>query len=243
MDWNERTRTLACFGASVLAHMVVIVGLVIRPPAGPAAGPGVIEARLEGAVGPIDDAQLTGDAPIDGLSERATVDDPPHPPRTVPPQSPEVNAARAQRQSLPASPTAGPTEVDEEASESPLPEIESVAAVDDTWYAARQLDVLPTALVEVQPAYPEAAAAQSIAGEVTLLLLVDEMGQVRERSVVESEPPGVFDEAALAAFRKVPFQPAMKDGRRVRSRVLVTVSFNPDSAKAEEALSEPADPQ
>jgi len=243
VGWSERTRTVVCFAASVLAHALVIVGLVVRPPAGPAAGPGIIEARLEGSVGTPDETQLAARPAPDDPPEHPAPDAPPQSSQPSRPELPFDDSAHAKSLPPPASAAAGFSGSGEETNESPLPEIESVAAVDDTWYAARQLDVLPTALVEVQPVYPEAAATQSIGGEVTLLLLVDEMGQVRERSVVASEPPGVFDEAALAAFRKVPFQPAMKDGRRVRSRVLVTVNFNPDSVEPEERLNEPADPQ
>ncbi len=233
MDWNERTRAFVCFGASVLAHALVIVGLVVRPPSGPVAASGVIEARLEGVPGASEEAQARVQPPSDSpsptprivASERVAA-----PPEPAEPPASEAAAAA----------TAEAVEADRDALR---PELESVAAVDDTWYPARQLDVLPVALVEVEPAYPEAAAAASIGGEVTLLLHVDEMGRIRERSVVESDPPGVFDQAALAAFREVLFQPALKDGRRVRSRVLVTVSFNPDSIEPDAPLSEPADLQ
>lgn len=234
MDWNERTRAFVCFGASVLAHALVIVGLVVRPPSGPVAASGVIEARLEGVPEASEEAQATVQPPPDSPSHAprivasARVADPPEPAERLP--ASEAAAAA----------TAEAVEADRDALR---PEFESVAAVDDTWYPARQLDVLPVALVEVEPAYPEAAAAASIGGEVTLLLHVDEMGRIRERSVVESDPPGVFDHAALAAFREVLFQPALRDGRRVRSRVLVTVSFNPDSVEPDAPLSEPADPQ
>lgn len=109
-----------------------------------------------------------------------------------------------------------------------------------TWYPARQLDVLPIAQVEVEARYPEGAAADDIGGEVTLLLLVDELGQVRERSVVEADPPGVFEAAALAAFGDVHFAPAMKNGRRVRSRVLVTLTFHPQNAiEPEDSATDP----
>jgi protein TonB len=65
---------------------------------------------------------------------------------------------------------------------------------------------------------------------VTLLLLVDETGQVHECSVVDARPEGIFEEAALGAFRSARFSPGRKDGRNVRSRVLVKVVFNPDQA-------------
>jgi protein TonB len=94
---------------------------------------------------------------------------------------------------------------------------------DTTWYPARQLDVFPRALATPRPVYPaEAGAAE---GEVTLLVMVDDVGGVHEVSVVEATPPGVFDRAAMQAFETLRFEPAMKDGRAVRSRILVRVSF------------------
>jgi periplasmic protein TonB len=108
----------------------------------------------------------------------------------------------------------------------PIPALDVPLVRDLTWYPARQLDVFPRALATPRPAYP--AAAQSLQGEVTLLLLIDEAGTVHEVSVVEAQPPGMFDEAASVAFRDVHFEPAMKDGRAVRSRILVKVAFNPD---------------
>jgi protein TonB len=58
-------------------------------------------------------------------------------------------------------------------------------------------------------------------------VLVDEAGKVREVSVVEAQPEGYFEPAALAAFQDVRFEPARKDGRPVRSRVLIKVAFDP----------------
>jgi len=110
-----------------------------------------------------------------------------------------------------------------------LPAVEIPLALDTTWYPARQLDVFPQASTTPQPAYPEQASAEGVRGEVTLLVLVDEAGAVHEVSVVEAQPEGYFEEAAVAAFQRARFEPARKDGRAVRSRILVKVSFNPDS--------------
>ena len=99
---------------------------------------------------------------------------------------------------------------------------------DTTWYAARQLDVFPRALTAVEPAYPEPASAADVGGEVTLLLRIDEHGTVHEVAVVEAQPPGYFEDAAVAALRAARFEPALKDGRAVRSRILVKVAFSAD---------------
>jgi len=56
---------------------------------------------------------------------------------------------------------------------------------------------------------------------------VDELGAVRELSVVTSEPPGYFEDAALRAFQQARFAPAQREGLPVRSRILVKVRFAP----------------
>jgi protein TonB len=98
-------------------------------------------------------------------------------------------------------------------------------APDLTWYPARQLDVFPTPLAPTTPQYPATAAVQGVTGEVTLLVLIDEAGSVREVSVAEAHPAGYFEAAAVAAYERARFEPAQKDGRAVRAQVLVRVAF------------------
>jgi protein TonB len=97
--------------------------------------------------------------------------------------------------------------------------------VDPTWYTAKDLDLYPHPLAPVHPAHP--APIPDITGEVTLLLLIDEFGVVQELSVVTAEPAGYFEEPALHAFKTARFAPAQRDGRPVRSRIVVKVRFAP----------------
>ena len=234
MEWTQRTRMAVCLGVSVLAHGFVIFGLIIRPPAAKNIGPRTFEAQLETGAQAAVPLNIVEPQSVEESLESVLPA-----PRAQPPQRRPVPA------SAPEAPAAAPVALHAQsagAAEVPasvLPQIESRSAIDDTWYPAKQLDVLPVAQVEVEPRYPDQAAAQSVGGEVTLLLLVDEMGEVHERTVVEADPPGVFDAAVLEAFRKVHFEPARKDGRRVRSRVLVTVTFDPRSIEREDAFSAP----
>jgi protein TonB len=113
-----------------------------------------------------------------------------------------------------------------------LPPVEMPLLADPTWYSAAQLDVFPAALAPVRPVYPQAAADADAAGEVTLLLLIDATGRVHDSAVVDAQPAHTFEEAALEAFRAARFRPAERDGRSVRSRVLVRVVFQPSEAGA-----------
>jgi protein TonB len=95
---------------------------------------------------------------------------------------------------------------------------------DPTWYSAKQLDTLPRPL---QPIPPPPRPVPGTPGRVVLQLLIDEDGVVTDASVVESEPEGSFVAWALTAGRQTRFRPGSKDGRAVKSRVLLELSFGP----------------
>lgn len=109
------------------------------------------------------------------------------------------------------------------------PSLPSVPVMIDTnWYEARQLDVQPVAARAISPRYPPDAARQGIEGTVKLRLRIDEFGVVKDAEVEEGDPPGVFDESALEAFRKGQFRPAQKDGRPVRALIYIRVRYELD---------------
>lgn len=58
-----------------------------------------------------------------------------------------------------------------------------------------------------RPTYPAAARAEGIEGHVVLEYRVSEAGTVEAPRVVESSPPGVFDDVALAAIRSWRYRP------------------------------------
>lgn len=87
------------------------------------------------------------------------------------------------------------------------------------------VDQPPRPLRQVAPAYPAAARARNLEGSVTLALLVDEEGRVGDVQVLASEPPGVFDQAALAAVRTWTFEPALYQGEPVRLRLQLVMPF------------------
>lgn len=109
--------------------------------------------------------------------------------------------------------------------DSRLPSADVPLLVDPAWYEAKDLDSYPQPLVPVQPVYP--SSATDISGNVTLLLQVDEFGAVHQLSVVTAEPAGYFEEAALRAFQLARFAPAQREGRPVRSRIVIKVRFAP----------------
>jgi protein TonB len=127
-------------------------------------------------------------------------------------------------------PDAKPADVPEQSIVQPAasaaPALPSIPVmVDSTWYEARQLDVQPKASQPVNPVYPPDAQRRNQQGTVKLKLKVDEFGVVKDVKVEEGDPPGVFDESALAAFKKAHFEPAMKNGQPVRALIYIRVRY------------------
>lgn len=87
------------------------------------------------------------------------------------------------------------------------------------------VEVAPQAVERGPPAYPSRARAQGVGGRVTLSFVVDVDGRVQDVVVVEAEPPGIFDEAAVEAVRAWRFEPGLDEGAPVAVRVRQTLRF------------------
>lgn len=74
-------------------------------------------------------------------------------------------------------------------------------------------DYLP--IVKVAPQYPRRAAQRGIEGYVVVEFSVNKAGVVINPVVVESEPEGVFDRAALNAAKKFKYKPRVVDGQAI----------------------------
>ncbi|HET7922825.1 MAG TPA: energy transducer TonB [Gammaproteobacteria bacterium] len=80
------------------------------------------------------------------------------------------------------------------------------------------------------PAYPAALLRQGLAGEVTLGFDIGPDGRAEHPDVVKSNPPAVFDAAAIAAVSQWYFEPldgARDAASRPRQHVTVSVRFTP----------------
>jgi protein TonB len=216
---DARSRLLLAVVASGALHLMLIYGVTVRAPA-PVTSP--IVARLQGEPLPMSPVAAPG-------APRAKLDAASPLTRNPNPLNRDAAAAPPQPRALPTPQPPGPVTLSAPPPDSALPSVAMPLLADPTWYSAQQLDVYPRALSPLQPEYPEPAAQEGIRGEVTLLLMVDERGAVQEVSVVRALPEGYFEAAAVAAFRIARFKPAQKDGRTVRSRILVKVAFDPAS--------------
>lgn len=85
-------------------------------------------------------------------------------------------------------------------------------------------DVIP--VVQVAPVYPRVAKQSGIEGWVTMEVLIRPDGTVSSAKVMESDPPKLFDRAAVAAMRKWKFRPKIVDGTPTSQRARQTIEFS-----------------
>lgn len=84
--------------------------------------------------------------------------------------------------------------------------------------------VMTSDLVDIPPRpistgsfrYPPSAKKNGVKGYVVLSVLVEEDGSVKQAQVLESNPAGIFDTAALQGIRAWQFEPAKYKGDIVR---------------------------
>ena len=223
-DFEEPTiplrarRTLAAVWISLGLHAAVIALVQVAPPGAMGSGGPVIEARLVSA-----SAQTADPQAPDEVSDRPTVLAPSMvaEAQPVPKIAPQPASSQPEAAAQPAATPTGPVPASSSA-----PAVAITSSVDLTYYGARDVDVLPRTLREVQPDYPAEADRQRLSGKVRLQVKIEADGRVSDIEVVSADPPGVFDEAAVKAFRAARFVPAEKNGRPVRVRVLIPVEFD-----------------
>lgn len=72
--------------------------------------------------------------------------------------------------------------------------------------------------------YPESAKKANIEGKVLVKAIIDENGNVANASIEKSANDDL-DKAALNAIRATKFTPAEKDGKIVKSEVVIPILF------------------
>jgi protein TonB len=89
--------------------------------------------------------------------------------------------------------------------------------------AAAEGDVVP--IVRIDPQWPREALIEGTEGwvEVEFTILAD--GSVADPSVLQSEPPRLFDRNALRAILRWKFKPRIVDGQAVERRAVQRIDF------------------
>ena len=82
---------------------------------------------------------------------------------------------------------------------------------------------MPSVLSEVRPEYPKEAREKRLEGAVSMDVLIDDKGVVRQVTVIEGA--ALFREGALKAMRGFRFRPAKVDGKAVSVRIRYVLNF------------------
>jgi protein TonB len=112
----------------------------------------------------------------------------------------------------------------------------------EIYFRGSELDERAAPLNEVNLVYPERALATSQSGVVTLRLKIDHRGVLRDAAVVDAQPAGVFEDAALEAVLELKFRPAMRNGAPVGSVKTIEVPFYPDCTRTGSCIAGAQDP-
>ena len=87
-----------------------------------------------------------------------------------------------------------------------------------------EVDEYPEPIVYVQPEYPKEALEKGLEGKVLVEAVIDENGNVIDARIKYSDNE-IFNEAALAAMRKMKFKPAKQKGIPVKVKIIQPFTF------------------
>ena len=74
--------------------------------------------------------------------------------------------------------------------------------------------------------YPERAKQRDIEGNVVVSVLIGKDGRVKNMKILESNPPGVFDEAVKQSIPQWTFDPAQYKNRNVKVWATIPIDFS-----------------
>jgi TonB family protein len=170
------------------------------------------------------DAKTKGQPAPAAPAQQAAVEPTPAPAQPAPPM-PAPAAPEPQREPEPAKAQEKPPEPEPQKAREPEPAPAPQVKVGDL--AEPGAGAVPPKLVSSpKPEYPPMARNLRVEGIVTVAVLVDENGQVQDVRLVEPIKQKVgINEAAMAAARAVRYQPATKDGVRVKMWTRLRIPF------------------
>lgn len=115
------------------------------------------------------------------------------------------------------------------------------ARADSNYYAASELDVYPRLLTPLAALWPRGAAEGSRRARARIMVWINAAGGVEDVKVMETEPEGELEQTMREALAAARFSAGRRDGRPVRSRVLLHVSIDATAATGPPAHQLPFD--
>lgn len=217
-----RTRRIwIAAGVSVFAHALLMTGVAL----GPARRPAQIDQTLNVTLAPVsiqveESRTSTASQPESPTRESDSL-------RTVETLTPAPKRAASKTAAQSPQTVSAPgaqARIEQNARprpSSPKPGDGVTHSPDTTYYTIRQLDIYPVPAEPLQLGNVTHAASRDARAVVELH--ISESGRVDAAKVIEAHPRGDFENALTATFLAIRFTPAVRDGRAVRSRVLVKV--------------------
>ena len=98
------------------------------------------------------------------------------------------------------------------------------------YFRGSELDVKPFPLESIEPAPPMKAA-----GRVVARILINESGGADAVRIESSDLKSAFDDTVKAAFGSARYSAGIKDGRSVKSQMLVEVTFHGEEPAARDS--------
>jgi protein TonB len=143
-----------------------------------------------------------------------------------PPQRPQIPIA-TESEDIPEDVTINDTDLDLDAPPPPPPpppgarQRKEESPVFMSWEEAPEL----IRSTQVKPEYPPIARKAGVEGKVTLLIVIDEEGNVLEADVVFASPAGIFEDAARKAILQWKFKPARQRDKPIKVRMAWPMEF------------------
>lgn len=88
------------------------------------------------------------------------------------------------------------------------------------------VDSSPRAVYQSPATYPARARAKGIEGYVVFSLLIGITGEIEQVKIIESQPAGLFDDAAMQSMQAWKFEPAQYQGKPVRTWAKQRIRFD-----------------
>ena len=100
-----------------------------------------------------------------------------------------------------------------------------LASGEEVVHTSDTVDNPPQPVQQVPPEFPRRLRDSGVEGYVTLSVLVNEVGGIERIKILESKPPGAFDDVAKEAIRQWRFQPGSYQGQPVKVWANQTIRF------------------
>ena len=147
------------------------------------------------------------------------------PPTPVDRTTPELPTLEIDMKSLSASSVPLAVNVPRTIAKAPTIQQTAPRMAENREYSMGEVDSKPGALGQALPPYPRRARRRGTEGWVKVRFLVTKDGRVRNLSILQESPTGIFHKTVMNTVPRWRFKPARKEGQSVNVWVEQTINF------------------